>query len=310
MLALAALCRPAFLLWTLAAGAVLWWQNYRRHSIANNNSRGPTARGRIANHRCFPWAFALGALFVLSPWAIRNQIQFGRPIVTTTHGGYTLLLANNPEFYDWLRVGAWGSVWQADQFNADWKHRRPADELQADRQAYAEAWHTIRREPGTFLYACLVRIGRFWTPLPHQLAARRDAAPPPVALRGGAVVRSGVRVGAAGIWRLAFQRGGERREGREEGKQQYFCGSSMPSPSPKGRGTDILLLPPSRPPPPSVPFRFRLALGLIAGRLFAGQPRRVLDRHADAGPVMPVVAIIAANGLFRQSTRIAAEKIA
>ena len=78
-------------------------------------------------------------LIVLSPWAIRNQVQFGRPIVTTTHGGYTLLLANNPEFYHWLRSGPWGSVWRADQFNADWNRRKPRDELQADRLAYAEA---------------------------------------------------------------------------------------------------------------------------------------------------------------------------
>ncbi len=24
-------------------------------------------------------------------------------------------------------------------------------------------------QPGTFLYACLVRVGRFWSPLPHRL---------------------------------------------------------------------------------------------------------------------------------------------
>ena len=67
--------------------------------------------------------------------------------------------------------GPWGSVWRADRFNAAWDQRKPRDELQADRLAYAEAWQTIRREPGTFAYACLVRIGRFWSPLPHQVAA-------------------------------------------------------------------------------------------------------------------------------------------
>ena len=118
-----------------------------------------------------PTAFLFGALIVLSPWAIRNQVQFGRPIITTTHGGYTLLLANNPEFYQWLRSGPWGSVWGADGFNAAWNQRKPADELQADRLAYAEAWQTICREPGTFVYACLVRLGRLWSPLPHQVVA-------------------------------------------------------------------------------------------------------------------------------------------
>jgi hypothetical protein len=30
---------------------------------------------------------------VLAPWAIRNQLLLGRPVLTTTHGGQTLLLA-------------------------------------------------------------------------------------------------------------------------------------------------------------------------------------------------------------------------
>jgi hypothetical protein len=169
VLALAALCRPAFLFWILTVGAVLLWQASRRQFISNKNSRGPTARGGFANSLRAPVAFALGAILVLSPWAIRNQIQFHRPIVTTTHGGYTLLLANNPEFYDWLRTGGWGSVWQADEFNYRWSLRQPSDELQADRQAYDEARQTIRAQPGMFLYACIVRIGRFWSPLPHRL---------------------------------------------------------------------------------------------------------------------------------------------
>jgi hypothetical protein len=162
-LALAALCRPAFLLWAVAAGAVLWW--------LGRKNRMQKKGGVIASICSFPWAFALGAIVVLSPWAIRNQIQFGRPIVTTTHGGYTLMLANNPEFYQWLREGKWGSVWRADEFNAEWEQRRPNNELQADRQAYAEAWAAIHNEPGMFLDACAVRLGRFWSPLPHQTTA-------------------------------------------------------------------------------------------------------------------------------------------
>ena len=34
----------------------------------------------------------LGLSLVVVPWGIRNLIVFGRPIITTTHGGYTLLL--------------------------------------------------------------------------------------------------------------------------------------------------------------------------------------------------------------------------
>jgi hypothetical protein len=112
---------------------------------------------------------------MLSPWVVRNQIQFGRPIAGTTHGGYTLLLGNNPWFYSYLRNGAWGTVWDADAFTADWSARLARgdahSELANDRLAYAEAKKAIRHEPGMFLYASLVRIGRLWAPLGHRVDA-------------------------------------------------------------------------------------------------------------------------------------------
>ncbi len=163
VLALGSLCRPTLLLWTIAVGLALL--------LKNKNGRELTALGKRFERPRLPAVFILGVILVLSPWAIRNQLQFGRPIAATTHGGYTLLLANNPEFYEWLRTGAWGDVWRADQFNADWDHRKPSDELDANRLAYREAWQNIGREPGIFCYACLVRLGRFWSPLPHQVSA-------------------------------------------------------------------------------------------------------------------------------------------
>ena len=50
-------------------------------------------------------------LLVLSPWLIRNVLLFGEPIWTTTHGGYTLALANNPVYYDDVLHGPSGRVW-------------------------------------------------------------------------------------------------------------------------------------------------------------------------------------------------------
>ena len=133
-----ALCRPTLLLWTIAAGIALCLRAWTAETN-NTNSRGLTAPGAMATNSVFPRRSLSGAAIVLSPWAIRNRLQLGQPIVATTHGGYTLLLANNPEFYQWLRSGPWGSVWRADRFNADWDQRKPHDELQADRLAYAEA---------------------------------------------------------------------------------------------------------------------------------------------------------------------------
>jgi 4-amino-4-deoxy-L-arabinose transferase-like glycosyltransferase len=129
---------------------------------------------------CLFASFAAAAVLVLSPWMVRNQVRFGRPIIATTHGGYTLLLGNNASFYRYLRTGNWGTVWDADEFNRAWRAQatrtRPADEIRNDRLAYARAWETIRREPGTFFYSCAVRAGRFWAPLPHQVDRRETPA--------------------------------------------------------------------------------------------------------------------------------------
>jgi hypothetical protein len=122
---------------------------------------------------------------VLAPWAIRNEMVFGRPIITTTHGGYTLLLANNPEFYAYLQNATWGSVWDALDFNEHWRLEQQdhgsaldpaARELESDRRAYAAAWENIARDPLVFAYSCLVRLGRLWNVLPHQTSPDESAS--------------------------------------------------------------------------------------------------------------------------------------
>src|SRR5690606_10645640 len=50
-----------------------------------------------------PALVLLGTVLALAPWILRNAIQLGAPIATTTHGGYTLWLANNPSYYAYLK---------------------------------------------------------------------------------------------------------------------------------------------------------------------------------------------------------------
>ena len=346
VLALAALCRPALLLWTLAA--------WRRALVASlprikgdspiftqtkigtvPDSRGPTARGGIVKTFRPAAAFALGAILVLGPWAIRNELQFGQPIVTTTHGGYTLLLANNPEFYDWLRSGSWGSVWESDRFKYNWACRdpenrvggQPRTELETDRQAYDEAWQTIRAQPGMFLYACLVRVGRFWSPLPHQLTAGESPRHRLSRYAVGVWYVAEFLLAMFGISRLIKEQGpGARGEGRGRS-------GPHPSPLPKGEGTCPALtlalsqrergqIPPSalrpppsalRPPPSALrppPSAFRLPPSafrpspwlwgfLLVGCLMASHIVYWTDMRMRA-PVMPVVALLAAKALCRR----------
>ena len=161
-LALATLCRATFLPWMIIAAIVL-----------------PTLVQTWTLRLKLLGSFLAAAVLVLAPWAVRNQIQFGRPIVATTHGGYTVLLGNNEGFYDYLRSGAWGTVWDAEKFNDGWRARAtrtsPADELRNDRLAYQEAWQNIRSHPWMFVYSSVVRVGRLWALVPHQVERNEGA---------------------------------------------------------------------------------------------------------------------------------------
>ena len=155
LLGLASLCRPTG--YVVAAGWAAWllWRGERR---------------RVA-------ALCVAAAVTVAPWAARNLVQFGRPILTTTHGGYTLLLGNNDAFYDAVLPRPWGAVWGAGQ--ADWVRGLEAEmtgvegELPRDAWMKRRAWRTIRERPGDFLRAALLRAGRFWNVVPQGPAADR-----------------------------------------------------------------------------------------------------------------------------------------
>jgi len=161
-LGLAALCRPTFLAPAAMAAVLL-------------PLLVPGRRNRLLSPLCL----LAGVALLIGPWALRNQIYLGRPIVGTTHGGYTFLLGNNPYFYQYLRSGPWGSVWDARELQQA-KERQFASaarlsEVDADQLAYREAMDNIRREPGMFAYSCLVRVGRLWGLIPHQLSPNEPA---------------------------------------------------------------------------------------------------------------------------------------
>ena len=167
LIGLASLCRPTYLLWMAGCALLLPWF-------------AETVAARLKTFL----AFGLAGAVAIAPWVIRNQIQYGQPIAGTTHGGYTLLLGNNRWFYDYLHHGAWGTLWDGNELDRWWvtqsSRATAEDELRSDRLAYEVAKETIRQQPGTFVYSCLVHIGRLWSPLPHrtevQESGRRWAA--------------------------------------------------------------------------------------------------------------------------------------
>ena len=179
-LGVATLCRPTFLPWTfLCVLAVAALPSFRSRRWAN------------------VLAMTAGTCVLLTPWGVRNYVQLGQFQVTTTHGGYTLLLGNNPSYYGFLRERGSHEVWSSLEWEQCWQQRDVLDdpqdprwsellinspshpaptetgaarsEVEEDRFAYALAGRFIREQPRTFAYACLVRICRLWGLRPRQL---------------------------------------------------------------------------------------------------------------------------------------------
>lgn len=194
LLGLCVLCRPTFLVWLVSVVAVML-------PLRSAGTRRLVRIGAILG----------AAAAVLAPWAVRNQIVFGRPVITTTHGGFTLLLANNPQFYEYLRSAPWGSTWDAEGFYRWWDSQQhlietpsglAADELDADREAYELAWQNIRNEPAMFAYACLVRVGRLWGILPHQVNPAESTSRRGMRFAVAIWYATELALAAAGLWAL------------------------------------------------------------------------------------------------------------
>jgi hypothetical protein len=122
---------------------------------------------------------ALTCAAVVAPWAIRNYKILGSPVVTTTHGGYTLLLGNNGEFFRHVAERPLTELWsdqEPDRFQQAWLTRLTAqrqreigyhaDELAQNQWMYHQAWKSIAAQPGVFLRACALRFVLFWNVVP------------------------------------------------------------------------------------------------------------------------------------------------
>ena len=156
-LMLAFYCRPSFLIWwALVLLALLL-------------IRGIDWKKRLLSI----FTICLVSTFMLLPWVARNYLVFEAPVLATTHGGYTLLWANNPEFYDYLQNGD-SPVWDSTSFHKRLEEDYPTalnsvEELARDKKLYDEAVENIKANPGMFAYSSVIRFGRLWRPLPHQL---------------------------------------------------------------------------------------------------------------------------------------------
>ncbi|MGQ0635753.1 MAG: hypothetical protein ACT4QC_14150 [Planctomycetaceae bacterium] len=188
---LACLCRPTY--WVVgvvvAGGWLAGWCARRMRGARPDPGRllrEPFGGGAV------PWKQALtlvtGIGLAVAPWVVRNALVMGEPILTTTHGGYTLLLAHNPVYTRDVVEGSWGAVWKGPSLARwhqsleevlgrespplDLAHKSPAVELARDRWMSRTAWQYVRGEPVIALRAGLSLLGRFWNVVPLSTETR------------------------------------------------------------------------------------------------------------------------------------------
>jgi hypothetical protein len=161
-----ALCRPT--IWPTALLAAVWigWSLFRERRMSGTLVASALAAG-------------LACAAVVAPWAVRNWKILGSPVVTTTHGGYTLLLGNNPEFFRHVAERPFTELWsdrEPDRFQQAWFTRLiaerdqaigpSADELAQNQWMYQQAWKAIAAQPALFARACALRFVLFWNVMP------------------------------------------------------------------------------------------------------------------------------------------------
>ena len=123
-----------------------------------------------------------GILLLVVPWIVRNAIQLQVPIFTTTHGGYTLHLGNNANFFADVASDNWRTIWSEADFQT-WENENlqamiatgaEGSEILADQWHYRAARSWIGAHPVEFMTCCVVRVCRFWALRPLRLPTPLD----------------------------------------------------------------------------------------------------------------------------------------
>ena len=193
LVGLAALCRPTLFAFAGLSAIVFLVRRFRQSTSTDRGWRRPAI-------------VTIACILVITPWAIRNWSVFGQPIITTTHGGYTLLLGNNDEVYREEILQPSDSIWDSRPWQQSLEQDlqrasiAKSDELARDRWMSERAWDWIARHPRDFISLCWLRVKRFWNVSP----AGADAAALPIIARWTLTAFYSFELLAAviGLWRL------------------------------------------------------------------------------------------------------------
>lgn len=124
----------------------------------------------LLERRIKDWMFAtVAAIAVCLPWGVRNQLVLGEPILTTTHGGYTLWLGQNPDYYAEV-VAPGRAAWPPESFER-WsegtaKSVSGMNETARDRALVRMAVEWMREHPTSAAQTCARHWKNFWALAP------------------------------------------------------------------------------------------------------------------------------------------------
>lgn len=158
-----------------------------------------------------------GTSGILLPWVIRNHRQMGSPVITTTHDGYTMLLANNRFLFDCYRHHSpWEKAWDAGDFHLWWNEKvkeetdssdlTASSELTINRSAKKEAISAIKNDPGMFAQTTMIRIGNLWQMLPYRIDDRESTTKTAARVAVGLFYFAELLMGGAGALILIIRR--------------------------------------------------------------------------------------------------------
>lgn len=164
-----ALCRPS--IWAFGGLAVLGWLAAMIRSERTAGGDGSIVRDKRRHRLRMGAACAVSVAVTVSPWVLRNTWEFDRPILMTTHGGYTLRLGNNSTFYHEVVQERSGAIWAEPSLRA-WQAEQEQllaemgissdDEVARDAAFKWLAREWIVANPVAFLRSSALRVQRFW----------------------------------------------------------------------------------------------------------------------------------------------------
>jgi hypothetical protein len=125
----------------------------------------------LFHRRARPWLLSCGfAGLIAAPWFLRNWLVLGLPILTTTHGGYTLWLGQNETYYQEVVSGR-HRVWPEASFEQWTQQNAHATEgfSEVEKDVYfrqqALGWMTAH--PGQAMRSMLYHVRAFWSLAPN-----------------------------------------------------------------------------------------------------------------------------------------------